>query len=93
MTDAPGLAIGVLCGFLGAGFTFAPLVADVSHWFTARRGLAVGIAISGSRALDMARSVSSLSMPYFTSVAPGAACFSASAFAAASASARTTRVT
>ncbi len=43
-----GLAIGVLCGFLGAGFTFAPLVADVSHWFTARRGLAVGIAISGS---------------------------------------------
>ena len=43
-----GLAVGVLCGFLGAGFTFAPLVADVSHWFTARRGLAVGIAISGS---------------------------------------------
>ena len=43
-----GLAIGVLCGFLGASFVFAPLVADVSHWFTARRGLAVGIAISGS---------------------------------------------
>jgi MFS family permease len=43
-----GLALGVLCGFLGASFVFAPLVADVSHWFTARRGLAVGIAISGS---------------------------------------------
>jgi MFS family permease len=43
-----GLALGVLCGFLGASFVFAPMVADVSHWFTARRGLAVGIAISGS---------------------------------------------
>lgn len=43
-----GLAVGVLCGFLGASFVFAPLIADISHWFTARRGLAVGIAISGS---------------------------------------------
>jgi MFS family permease len=43
-----GLAIGVLCGFLGASFVFAPLIADISHWFSARRGLAVGIAISGS---------------------------------------------
>lgn len=43
-----GAALGVLCGFLGASFVFAPLVADVSHWFSARRGLAVGIAISGS---------------------------------------------
>ena len=43
-----GLALGVLCGFLGASFVFAPMVADVSHWFTARRGLAVGVAISGS---------------------------------------------
>ena len=43
-----GLALGVLCGFLGASFVFAPMVADVSHWFTVRRGLAVGIAISGS---------------------------------------------
>ncbi len=42
------LALGVLCGLLGASFTFAPLVADISHWFTARRGLAVGIVISGS---------------------------------------------
>ena len=43
-----GLTLGVLCGLFGASFTFAPLVADVSHWFTGRRGLAVGIAISGT---------------------------------------------
>jgi len=42
------LAIGVLCGVLGASTTFAPLIADISHWFTARRGLAVGIVISGN---------------------------------------------
>ena len=42
------LAMLVLCGFLGTGFSFGPLVADISHWFTARRGLAVGIVISGS---------------------------------------------
>jgi MFS family permease len=42
------LALGVLCGLLGASFTFAPMVSDVSHWFHGRRGLAVGIAISGS---------------------------------------------
>ena len=38
----------LLCGFLGAGFSFGPLVADISHWFKARRGLAVGIVISGT---------------------------------------------
>ncbi len=43
-----GLALGGLCGFLGASFTFAPMVADVSHWFDGRRGLAVGVVISGS---------------------------------------------
>jgi MFS family permease len=42
------LALGGLCGFLGASVTFAPMVSDVSHWFTGRRGLAVGIVISGS---------------------------------------------
>ena len=42
------LALSILCGFLGTSFTFAPLVADISHWFDRRRGLAVGIAFSGS---------------------------------------------
>jgi MFS family permease len=42
------LALGGLCGLLGASFTFAPMVADVSHWFHGRRGLAVGLAISGN---------------------------------------------
>ena len=42
------LILAVFCGFLGAGFSFGPMVADISHWFTARRGLAVGIVISGS---------------------------------------------
>jgi MFS family permease len=42
------LAVFVLCGLLGASVTFAPLVSDVSLWFYRRRGLAVGIVISGS---------------------------------------------
>ena len=37
----------VLVGFSAAA-TFAPLVADVSHWFEKRRGLAVAIAASGN---------------------------------------------
>src|SRR5437868_10424059 len=37
----------ILIGFSAAA-TFAPLVADVSHWFEKRRGLAVGIAASGN---------------------------------------------
>jgi len=43
-----GLIHGLIIGFLGASAFFAPLVADISHWFVARRGLAVGIVISGS---------------------------------------------
>ena len=42
------LALGGLCGFLGSSFTFAPMVSDISHWFDRRRGLAMGIVISGS---------------------------------------------
>lgn len=42
------LAMSGLCGFLGASFTFAPLVSDISHWFHGRRGLAVGVVISGN---------------------------------------------
>ena len=37
----------VLIGFSAAA-TFAPLVADVSHWFEKRRGVAVAIAASGN---------------------------------------------
>jgi MFS family permease len=39
---------GVLIGFLGSSATFAPLVADISHWFAKRRGIAVAICASGS---------------------------------------------
>jgi len=38
-----GLLIGV-----GSAATFGPMVADISHWFTRRRGLAVGLAASGN---------------------------------------------
>jgi MFS family permease len=37
----------VLIGF-GASATFGPLMADISQWFTRRRGIAVGIAASGN---------------------------------------------
>jgi len=39
---------GVFIGLLGTSATFAPLVADISHWFTRRRGIAVAIVISGN---------------------------------------------
>ncbi len=48
---APSLALfaaaQVLIGFSAAA-TFAPLVADVSHWFEKRRGVAVAVAASGN---------------------------------------------
>ena len=49
---APGLtafalAHGLLIG-VGAAAGFAPLMADISHWFVARRGLAVVLAASGN---------------------------------------------
>jgi len=34
------LAQGLLMGFLGTSATFAPLIADTSHWFNRRRGIA-----------------------------------------------------
>lgn len=37
----------VLIGF-GASLGFAPLMADISHWFVKRRGLAVGICAAGN---------------------------------------------
>ena len=48
---APGAdtvtALHLVIGFASA-IGFAPLIADVSHWFMARRGLAVAIAASGN---------------------------------------------
>ncbi len=42
------LAQGLAIGMFGSSVTFAPLVADVSHWFTRRRGIAVSICASGN---------------------------------------------
>ncbi len=42
------LVHGLLIGLLGASTTMAPMVADISLWFERRRGLAVGVVISGS---------------------------------------------
>jgi MFS family permease len=42
------LAQGVLVGLLGISTTFAPLVADITHWFERQRGMAVAIVISGT---------------------------------------------
>lgn len=42
------VSLGVLCGLFGIAGTFAPVVSDISHWFSARRGLAIGIVISGT---------------------------------------------
>src|SRR4051812_37967896 len=41
------LAHGLLIG-LGCSGTFAPLVADISMWFTRRRGIAVAVCASGN---------------------------------------------
>jgi MFS family permease len=43
MAAAQGFLIG-----LGSAVTFGPLIADISHWFVRRRGLAVAIAASGN---------------------------------------------
>ncbi|MEO7851229.1 MAG: MFS transporter [Rubrivivax sp.] len=42
------LAQGLLLGLFGSAATFAPLVADTSMWFTRRRGIALGICMSGN---------------------------------------------
>ncbi|MFO1047998.1 MAG: MFS transporter [Geminicoccaceae bacterium] len=42
------LAQAVVIGMLGSSASFGPLVADVSHWFVRRRGIAVAIAASGN---------------------------------------------
>jgi MFS family permease len=38
---------GLLIGFLGSASLYAPLLADVSHWFVRRRGIAIAIVSSG----------------------------------------------
>jgi MFS family permease len=41
------IAHGLLIGF-GCSATFGPLMADISHWFLRRRGIAVALAASGN---------------------------------------------
>jgi MFS family permease len=38
----------LLIGMLGSSSTFGPMVADVTHWFLKRRGIAIGIVASGN---------------------------------------------
>ena len=42
------LAHALLIGFLGSSASFGPLLADISHWFERRRGLAVSIVACGN---------------------------------------------
>jgi len=42
------LVHGVMIGMLGSSTTFGPLMADISHFFTRRRGIAVALAASGN---------------------------------------------
>jgi MFS family permease len=42
------VAQAVLIGGLGSSSTFSPLVADISHWFMRRRGIAIAIVASGN---------------------------------------------
>ncbi|MSO92674.1 MAG: MFS transporter [Rhodospirillales bacterium] len=41
------VAFGVMMGLLGVASLYAPLSANVTHWFDRRRGLAIGIVSSG----------------------------------------------
>ena len=42
------LVQGILIGLLGNAAVFTPLVADITHWFDRRRGLAISVVISGN---------------------------------------------
>lgn len=42
------LAHGLLIGFLGSSASFGPLIAEISHWFRKRRGIAVAVCASGN---------------------------------------------
>jgi MFS family permease len=47
---ANALEFALFCAMIGLGSsaTFAPLIADISHWFTRRRGIAVAVCASGN---------------------------------------------
>src|SRR3954463_8895755 len=49
-TSLWGFAIvhGLLIGMFGSSASFGPLLADISHWFVQRRGIAVAICASGN---------------------------------------------
>lgn len=42
------LVQGLVIGMAGSAATFGPLIADISHWFNRRRGIAVAICASGN---------------------------------------------
>ena len=42
------IAHGLLIGLLGTSTMFAPLLADITHWFNRRRGIALAICASGN---------------------------------------------
>ncbi|TVR09765.1 MAG: MFS transporter [Salinarimonadaceae bacterium] len=42
------LAHGLLIALLGTSATFGPLIAEISHWFRRRRGIAVALCASGN---------------------------------------------
>jgi len=42
------LAHGILIGMLGSSASFGPLIAEISHWFKKRRGIAVAVCASGN---------------------------------------------
>ena len=43
-----GIPYAIFAGMLGTGASFAPLMADISHWFEKRRGFAVALCASGN---------------------------------------------
>jgi MFS family permease len=43
-----GVPYALFAGMLGTGASFAPLMADISHWFERRRGLAVSLCAAGN---------------------------------------------
>lgn len=43
-----GVPYALFAGMLGTGASFAPLMADISHWFEKRRGVAVSLCAAGN---------------------------------------------